>query len=89
MTFDDTPHIVLTFRGITCRVNLKMPAPKNPNTGPATDARKLQPGEMSEKYRIRGSTELHTWLASLTPSQIGELLSDIRGGVYGPYKRFG
>lgn len=74
MTFNDTPHIVLTFWGMTCTVNRTMPAPKVPNTGPATDARKLQPGEASEKYRIRGSTELHTWLAQCTPTRLGEIL---------------
>lgn len=52
-----------------------MPVPKKPNTGPATNARKLKPGEMSEKYRVRGSTELHAWLAERTPTELGEILT--------------
>lgn len=47
-------------------------------TRAATEARRLKPGEDSRPYRVRGSLELHRWLATIKPAELGAMLEELR-----------
>ena len=52
-----------------------MAAPRRPNTRSANEARRDPLGRVSKPVRVLAPPEVHEWLKSLSPGEIGQILT--------------